>query len=318
MDSRLAVALIVIPSLDWGQVCVTGRVVDAGNNQPVVGATISAAWSPLHQDRVQSTSHITSDLTGRYRLCLKRASSALLVAALGPTSAYLPIVTPSADSTLADLRLPVEGDTGSATVTGRVVSDAGTPIGGATVTILGGHVEIPTSTNGSFGFRAPAGTQVLVVRRIGLGASVVPVDLRAKEPLTLNVTMQRAPTTLPAVHVVADRIRLAPVYNAIGFTLRKELGHGHFMTAEDIERRHDSDTPQLFAGMPGVQLRLDHNNVLRVYPDRGSQHPHVLWRLYRVLRRRHADRERSSRVRRERADRAGQRTRGRGAVAAAK
>ncbi len=137
------------------------------------------------------------------------------------------------------------------------------------MTILGGHLEIPTSSDGSFGLRAPAGTQVLVVRRIGLGAAVIPVDLSAKEPRSLNVTMQRAPTTLPAVNVVADRIRMAPVYNAIGFTTRKEIGHGHFMTADDIANRHDSDTPQLFRGIPGVQVRLDHNNVLRVYPDRG-------------------------------------------------
>ncbi len=262
--------MVVLPSLGWGQVCITGRVVDAGANQPVAGAAISADWSALHKDRVQSTSQTTSDATGHYRLCLQRKSSALVRAALGTTSAYLPIVTPAADSTLGDLRLPVEGDTGSATVTGRVVSASGAPIGGAVVTIIGGHLEIPTSSDGSFGLRAPAGTQVLLVRRVGLDASVIPVDLSATEPRAVNVTMERAPPTLAVVSVVASRIRLAPVYDAIGFTARKELGHGHFMTADEIESRHDNQTAELFRGIRGVQLRLDHNNVLHVYSDRGA------------------------------------------------
>jgi hypothetical protein len=266
----LTFALVSIPSLASGQVCVTGRVVDAASNQPVAGAAISAAWAALHKDRVQSTSQTTSDSTGHYRLCLKRASSALLVAVRGATSAYLPIVTPSADSTLGDLRLPVEGDTGSATITGRVVSEAGAPIGGAIVTILGSHLEVPTSSDGSFGLRAPAGSQVLVVRRVGLGAAVIPADLSATESRALNVSMQRAPPTLATVNVIADRIRLAPVYDAIGLTARMKAGHGHFVTAEEIKNRGDNETTELFRGMPGVKLQLDHNNVLHAYSDRGA------------------------------------------------
>jgi hypothetical protein len=266
----LTFALVPIPSLGWGQVCVTGRVVDAASNQPVAGAAISAAWAALHKDRVEDTKQTTSDSTGHYRLCLKRASSALLLAARGVTHAYLPIVTLSIDSTLGDLRLPVEDDTGSATITGRVVSDAGAPIGGALVTILGSHLEIPTSSDGSFGLRAPAGTQVLVVRRVGLGAAVIPVDLSATAPRALNVTMQRAPPTLATVNVIAERLRLAPVYDAIGLTARMRVGHGHFMTAEEIKNRQDNETAELFRGMPGVRLQVDHNNVLHAYSDRGA------------------------------------------------
>jgi Carboxypeptidase regulatory-like domain len=270
MRRTLTVVFIVTPSLAWGQICVSGRVVDAGTDRPVAGAAISAAWSELHNDRVQRTSQTTSDATGHYRLCLKRTSSALLSAAFGATIAYLPIVTPSTDSALGDLRLPVESDTGSATVTGRVVSDKGVPLAGAVVTILGGHVEIPTTSEGSFGLRAPAGSQVLVVRHVGLDAAVMPVDLSTATPRVLMVTLQRSPPTLAAVNVVATRMRLAPVYDAIGFTARQELGHGHFLTAEDIESRQDNETAELFRGIPGVKLRLDHNNVLHVYSDRGT------------------------------------------------
>ena len=222
MDSRVDVCAGPDPRLGWGQVCVTGRVVDAASNQPVAGAAISAAWAALRKDRVEDTKQTTSDSTGHYRLCLKHASSALLVAVRGVTRAYLPIVTPSIDSALGDLRLPVEGDTGSATLTGRVVSDAGTPIGDATVTILGSHL------------------------------------------------MQRAPPTLATVNVVAERLHLAPVYDAIGLTARMKVGHGHFLTAEEIKNRQDNETAELFRGMPGVRVQLDHNNVLHAYADRGA------------------------------------------------
>jgi Carboxypeptidase regulatory-like domain len=273
MRRALTIALIAMPGLARGQVCVAGRVVDAITAHPVAGVAVKAATADMRKQRLQNSRQTTTDSAGSYRLCVPPGSSALLEAIQGPLSAYLPIVTPSADSTLDDLRLPVGGDTGSAIVTGRVLSETGSPVAGASVVVLGGHINIPTSNDGAFGLRAPAGSQVLVVRRIGLGAAVVPVELSATEPREVHVTMQRTPPTMAQINVIADRTRLEPVYAAIGFTTRQRIGFGHFMTAEDIDNRHDDDTPQLFRGMPGVALKYDHNNVLHVYSARGKDRP---------------------------------------------
>src|SRR5262249_32788672 len=127
----------------------------------------------------------------------------------------------------------------------------------------------PTATDGAYGLRGAAGSQVLIVRQVGLGAAVVPVVLSASQPRLVDVTMQRVPPTLAVVNVVADRMRLAGVYDRIGFNERRRLGHGQFMTAEDIERKHESNTADLFRGMAGVRVTYDHNNVLRVYSNRG-------------------------------------------------
>jgi hypothetical protein len=84
------------------------------------------------------------------------------------------------------------------------------------------------------------------------------------------------------VKVTADRIRLGQVYDSISFTTRKESGHRHFMTAEDIQNRQTNQTPELVHGMPGVRLQLDHNNVLRVYSDAAAVHSRVMAPVPRI------------------------------------
>lgn len=260
----------LVPALAWGQPCVTGRVMSVESGQPIAGAAVSAMWTELHKQRLRTTKETTSDSVGRYRLCLARGASVLVQALVGTAIAYVPLTMPGTDTTLADVRVPAETDTGSAIVAGHVVSEAGVPISGAMVSMLGGRAETESGNDGAYGLRGPEGSQVLVVRRVGLGVAVVPVDLSVQQPRLVNVTMQRSAPTLTAVNIVAERVRLQPVYDAIGFTLREQQGHGHFMTAEQIEARQASETTQLFEGMPGVKYRYDHQGQLRIYADRGA------------------------------------------------
>lgn len=273
LTRRLAVSLVVafIPVSAHGQSCLIGRVVDAGGGQPIAGAAVSADWAVAGSDRLKAASGTATDSLGLYKLCLSSHSSVLVHAIAGMTVAYLPVTTPSADTILPDLRVPPETDTGSAIVAGHVVSEDGKPVEGATVTILGSKVEAPTAPDGAYGLRAPEGTQVLLVRRIGLGAAVVPVQLFSKHPRLVNVAMQRLPPTLDVVTITADRLRLGPVYEAIGLTARARAGHGHILTLDDIEAKQASNTIQLFEGVPGIRFRSDPNGQIRVFPFRNSR-----------------------------------------------
>jgi hypothetical protein len=267
---RVAVVVLALtPRLITAQSCVTGRVVSAASHDPVRGVAVSAAWAEPSSQRVQTTSSTTSDSSGQFRLCVTPGRSLLLQASLGTAGAYLPFVAPARDTALPDLRLPAEGDTGTAIVAGHVLSESGAPVAGAAVTLFGGTLETVTASDGAYGLRGVSGSQVLIVRQVGLGAAIVPVALSATQPRLANVTMQRAPPTLPVVNVMGERKRMATVYDAIGFSARRNLGHGHFLTWEDIEAKHESDTPDLFRGIPGVVVKTDHNNVQRVYADRG-------------------------------------------------
>jgi len=268
---RWATVLVALtPALGYAQSCLTGRVVDAGSDQPVGGAAISADWTDNGTERLHAGRETTSDSTGHYRLCMTPRAAVLVHAIVGNSVAYLPITTPNRDSTIGDLRVPVEGDTGTAIVAGHVVGENGAPVEGATVMLLGGHLEAPTAADGAYGLRGPEGSQVLIVRRIGLGAAVVPIDLGAKRPRLVNISMQRLPPTLAVVTVVADRMRLGPVYDAIGLTGRAREGHGHILTADQIDQKQASETLQLFNGMPGIRFRYDHNGKVHVYPARDA------------------------------------------------
>lgn len=270
---RLAALLgAFTPAMALGQSCITGRVIDAGAGQPIAAAAVSADWTVGGTQRLRTGKETTTDSLGRYRLCLSRDAAVLVHAIVGGTVAYLPITTPKrGDTTLDDLKVPSEGDTGTAVVAGHVVSENGAPVEGATVTILGGHSATPTDADGGYGLRGPEGSQVLVVRRVGLGAAVVPITLSGKQPRLLNVTMQRLPPTLDVVTVVADRLRLGPVYAEIGLTTRARSGHGHILTLDDIERKQPSETIDLLQGMPGVRFRYDKDGHLKVFPDRSAR-----------------------------------------------
>lgn len=263
------VLVALVPALAWGQPCVTGRVMSVESGEPIAGAAVSAMWTESRKQRLHTTKETTSDSTGHYRLCLTRNASVLLQALVGTAIAYVPLTMPGTDTTVADVRVPAQTDTGAAIVAGHVVSETGAPIEGAMVSMLGGRAETQSAKDGAYGLRGPEGSQVLVVRRVGLGVAVVAVDLSEHQPRLVNVTMQHSAATLTAVNIVADRVRLQPVYDAIGFTLREQQGHGHFMTEEQIDARQASETTQLFEGMPGVKYRYDHTGQLRILPDRG-------------------------------------------------
>jgi hypothetical protein len=268
---RIAIVVFALtPRLITAQACVTGRVVDAAGLQPIKGVAVSASWAEARSQRVQSSKTTTSDSSGRFRLCLRPGASLLLQASLGSSGAYLPFVAPAGDSTLPDVRLPAESDSGQAIVSGHVLSESGAPVAGAVVTLLGGRLQTLTGSDGSYGLRGVSGSQVLIVRQVGLGAAIVPVALSSAQPQLTNVTMQRAPATLPVVNVMAERKRFAAVYDAIGFTKRQGLGHGHFLTFQDIDAKHASETPDLMRGIPGVVIKTDHNNVQRIFSDRGA------------------------------------------------
>jgi hypothetical protein len=265
---RAVLLIAFIPAVVHGQSCITGRVVDADASQPVAGAAVSASWAATGAAHLHAARETTTDSVGRYRLCITSGSAVLVQAVVGTTVAYLPITTPNADTTIADMRMPAESDTAGANVAGHVVSETGAPVEGATVTLLGGPIVAPTAADGAYGLRGHEGSQVLIVRRIGLGAAVVPVTLFSKRPRLVNVTMQRLPPTLEVVTVVADRLRLGPVYDAIGLTQRARDGYGHIMTLDDIDRKQPEETIDLFRGVPGVRYKLDQYGQMRVFPAR--------------------------------------------------
>src|SRR5579862_4512206 len=272
----MSLLLVNLVALTLGQPCVNGRILEADTDHPVAGATVSAAWTEIRADKKHGIQEIrvakdtTSDVEGRYRICAIAGADALIQVRYKQSNAYFPVSMSGTDSAVTDIRISPDEENDRGSVTGRVLSESGQPVPNATITILGTGASVRTNSDGTYGMRElPVGSQVLIARSIGRGAAVMAVDLSARAPASVSVTMQQLPPTLAVVDIVADRLQLGTIYRDIGFTRRQRIGNGKFMTADQIERRGALNTPELFRGMPGVRVVDDHNGTFRLFSDRG-------------------------------------------------
>jgi hypothetical protein len=257
---------------------VVGRVVDADTDEPLVGATIAAAWYELSVDRttlqpsnVQKSGAVPTDSLGRYRLCGVPTDSWLVVQvqhrgragsevnvmvpdsagvfmrhlSLSTASSY-PIATSpaaSADTGAASFL------SGTASISGVVRGVGGLPLAEAQVRVLGAQTAAVSDGRGRYALGdLPSGTQVLEVRRLGYLLAKQPVDLRAGRPVAQEVRLQRI-VTLDSMRVLAQRSRYREFEEH-----RKRGGFGTFLAAEDIERRHPFQASDLFWYLPGFKV----------------------------------------------------------------
>ena len=67
---------------------------------------------------------------------------------------------------------------------------------------------------------------------------------------------------------------------AQGFYERKELGFGHFITPEMLERRHIINTGELLRGIPGVHTSADERGTVVLFRNRDVGPPYCTPRVY--------------------------------------
>ena len=82
------------------------------------------------------------------------------------------------------------------------------------------------------------------------------VDLTLRAPTRIDVSMGVKTAVLDAVVVTA---RLKAGYDRVGFSERKLHGIGHYLDADEIDRRNASDFLDLMTGMPGVRRAYSRN-----------------------------------------------------------
>ena len=139
--------------------------------------------------------------------------------------------------------------TGDATLTGTVRTSSGQPLANAEVHVRHGGAPTLTDQAGRFTLGSlPSGTQVLLVRQLGYVLAEMPVELRSKRSLDVNVQMRRA-VTLDSVRVTASRWRLAEFEHN-----RKTNLQGRFLTLADIQRSRARNTSDLLPLLGGYVL----------------------------------------------------------------
>ena len=270
-----------------GPSAVIGRLLDADTDDPVAGARVSVAWLEMSINaglrKVPRVREALSGADGVYRICglpsqiegtlqaslkgvstsevrvkfegqplvvqgLKIGNANTVIASATDTAAVRRQKEATAGPSFSAARL----QSGNASLTGRVVNANGQPVAGARVDVIGTAGATLTKDNGEFILAGlPSGTQSVVVRQIGYAPEERAVELSTRAVARVEVKMERPATVLSAVVVKADRdIGL----DRIGFSQRKRVGGGYYITADDIQKRAPNLLTDLFRTVPGLRV----------------------------------------------------------------
>jgi hypothetical protein len=267
-----------------GPAAMVGKVLDADNDTPLVGAKVSLVWQQISlttfkKEPVVRTATVNAD--GSYKICglpagiqgnvqaefngKKTAEVSVVMdetAPLGFQSLRIGTVVVAeapADSAARVAAAGIRGDStpprlrGPSRLTGRVINAAGAPVGNARVEVQGTGAIALSREDGSFGFTdLPSGTQQLVVRQLGFEPVERAVELSGRAPQQVTVTLAKVARAqmLAAREITASKDAL----DQLGFNRRQKIGFGYFMDTEAIESRNATRMTDLFRTVPSLRV----------------------------------------------------------------
>ncbi len=265
-----------------GPGAVIGRVLDADTDAPDTGARVVLYWNQLEVGaavgvrRVSRVREAKVDDNGMFRICGVPSNLQGLLRASLRTSATADVQVNSQGEllSLAELHLaspdsiapvaaatpaaagPSSGVTGlrrgHAMVSGRITDQLGHAMAGADISVQGAASTTTSLEDGTYTLRGlPAGTQALVVRKVGFSPTRVAVDLSNRVPRHTDVRLVPAPPQLATVTVEGKRDR---GLRNVGFSTRQRAGLGHFLTEDQIAERGPTQMTDLFTTMPGIHV----------------------------------------------------------------
>jgi len=267
-----------------GPSALVGKVLDADNDTPLVGASVSLTWKELDLTNLRKRDVVrkgTVGPDGTYRICglpggidgnvqaefngRKTAEVHVTMDETNPLAFQsLRIGTavveeaPAADTTKGARKTVAQGDTarrlrGPARLTGKVVNAAGAPVANARIDVSGTGAATLSREDGTFGFAdLPSGTQALVVRQLGFEPVEMAVELSGKAPRQVTVTMSKPARVLDPVAVVAEKSKDG--LDQVGYAQRKKNGFGYFMGPDEIQQRQATRMTDLFRAVPSLRV----------------------------------------------------------------
>lgn len=252
-------------SSDQYNSAVIGHVNETETLRPVSGAEVSIAWIELEVSKevgLRHTPHLMSGTTnaaGAFKICgVPNSMDATLKARKGTAvTSEIPITLGDEPSSLFArtllLSLADSGvKVGTATVSGRVVLEGSSTNAGSRVELVGTDVVVLTNDKGEFTMtNLPSGSQVLLARHIGYGAATRSVDLSAREPRNVTITLPKFVALMDPVLVLARR---NASLDRVGFTQRKRSGTGIFLGPEQIERIHPNSVSDILRNVRGLRV----------------------------------------------------------------
>jgi hypothetical protein len=240
-----------------------GRVLDAETMEPADSVRVTLVYTELAVGtdigvrRMARVRAATSDARGYYRICglPSKLEDATLQAEHGRVKTAEVPVTMGESMGLRSLLIRPLADslrtTGFAVVTGQVLDTIAMPVANAQVSVEGAAPVRTTNTRGEFVLDSlPAGTQALVVRRVGFAPGRAIVDIAAGAPGRVSLRLERAVPRLNPVVVTAQ----AEVLSKVGFEERQKRGMGNFLGPEDIQRMQPQLVTSALRTLPGLRV----------------------------------------------------------------
>jgi len=272
-----------------GPGAILGRVTEPDTDTPLDSVRVSVVWSQVDVGvgiglrRTQKVRQATTDATGKYVLCgLPANIQGTIQAELpGSKTAEVP-VTIGGDALLSVQMLhllpQVASDTaplvGKATLTGRVADQMGVVVADARIQVDGARNTGTTGKDGEFSMSGlPSGMRTVTVRRIGYAPAQLAVDLSAQNPARISVRLQKAAPSIGNVRIEAE---YTAALKKNGFTDRKKMGLGRFLTPEDIAKRQPLVFSDLFTTMAGFRVQQGQNGNT-ITGTRGQNQCVVFW-----------------------------------------
>jgi hypothetical protein len=287
-------------TLAKGTGALLGIVTDANTDTPIRGAQVNAMWTELTFDKgilqamtLEHSGGAVTDSLGQYRLCgvptdswllvqvqhEDRLGSAFQLAIADATGVHVRNLSFSRDgareraeldSALRDTTRVLAPLAGTATLAGIVRGSGGRPLANAQVRVVGAAPTTRTDANGWFSLTGlPSGTQEVEVRELGFPVQRQPVDLRRGRTVHHEIQLEGV-QSLEGMRAVAARSR----YEKFETNRRLSLT-GHFLTQEQIEKRHAQNTSELFASIPSFRVIGDGPDAT-VINTRGNCRPNVV------------------------------------------
>jgi hypothetical protein len=147
---------------------------------------------------------------------------------------------------------------GTAGILGEVVTSNGEPVRDARINLDGLSSSVISNDTGVFVLpRLPAGSQTVIVRRIGYLPKRIGVELRDGATAALTVVLDKSVQVLDSVRVTAKRYSSQEEFLA-EFEQRKRASPGGiFYTEEYLRGRVFRDTPDIFRNIAGLTVSPD-------------------------------------------------------------
>ncbi|MGH7720365.1 MAG: TonB family protein [Gemmatimonadaceae bacterium] len=154
---------------------------------------------------------------------------------------------------------------GRGTIAGVVRDSAGAALAGAQISVAGTDIRAESDERGAFRLAAVrSGLASVRVRRLGFLPETVEVSVEPARTAEVTILLEQVAQVLATVVVRREPGARRYTGRLARFYERRDLGIGHFITREEIDRRAPMRLTDLFRTIPGVHVVNDRFGRARV------------------------------------------------------